>query len=162
MSLLGPLCSIKLFQKFGRKGIIVGGFLGMSIFHIATAVSYSLGSSVMCLLSMSCVVFIWQMTLGCVFFVYICEVLCGAAIGMANLMGTLSICSITYLSPMIIEKFEINTIFYGWATIQIIPLVLFKIYMKETKGLNYEEKSALYKQKNVWMGWIIKNHILTQ
>lgn len=99
---IGPILSIKLFQKVGRKGIILGGFLGCCVFHTATAVSYSLGSSIMCLLCMSSIVLIWQMTLGCCFFVYICEVLSGAAIGTVNGVGLLSLCSISYLSPMVI------------------------------------------------------------
>ena len=83
-ALIGPICSIKLFQKVGRKNIVVGGFLGCGIFHLLTAISYSLGSSIMCLLFMACMVFVWQMTIGCVYFVYVSEVLCGAAIGMSN------------------------------------------------------------------------------
>ena len=135
---MGPIISIKLFQKVGRKGIWVGGLLGCCIFHLFTAISYSLENSIMCLLSMACMVFVWQMTIGCVYFVYVSEVLCGAAIGMANFIQLLSLCSVAYLSPMIIQKFDLNTIFYSWSIIQIIPLVLFSVYMKETKGLDEE------------------------
>ena len=64
--------------------MLLGGLTGCCVFHLLTAISYSLGSTIFCLLSMGLMVFTWQLTIGSIYFVYVSEVLCGAAIGTVN------------------------------------------------------------------------------
>ena len=52
------------------------------------------------------------MTIGSAYFVYISEVLCGSAMGMAVFIQLCSLLTITFISPMVIATFQIDTIFY--------------------------------------------------
>jgi hypothetical protein len=37
---IGPILSIYIFQKAGRKSIIIAGFFGCLVMHLGTAISY--------------------------------------------------------------------------------------------------------------------------
>jgi hypothetical protein len=89
------------------------------------------------------------MTIGSAYFVYISEVLCGSAMGMAVFIQMCSLLTITFLSPLVIETFEIDTIFYTLTIGEVFPFVLLGYFMKETKGLSHQEKYRLYRRDNV-------------
>jgi len=104
-------------QKAGRKSILIYGFLFCGIFHLITAILFANEMPFGCLLSMSMYLLIWQLTIGSTFFVYISEVLCGSAIGMAIFIELIAVLFVTFISPTIIDSFSIDTIFYAMAAI---------------------------------------------
>jgi hypothetical protein len=89
------------------------------------------------------------MTIGSAYFVYISEVLCGSAMGMAVFIQLCSLLTITFISPMVIATFQIDTIFYTLSFCEFFPIVLLGYFMKETKGLTHQEKFVLYRKDAV-------------
>ena len=57
----------------------------------------------------------------------------------------LGLCVVSSVSPALINSsFGVGNIFLTMGALQIIPCVYLVIYMKETKGLNSDQKDKLY------------------
>ena len=91
----------------------------------------------------------WQNTNGTIFFIYASEVMVDSAIGLANmLLMILLIAQSLLVEPLLqLPSVGVKGIFLGLAVVQALTIVFIYFFVKETKGLNSNEKKGLYKKK---------------
>lgn len=101
------------------------------------------------LAGMLTVILSFQMSNGAMFFMYAAEVVVDSAIGLCLLvlMGWLVIESLVLETIFDIKAIGIKGVFIGFGGLQLLLLIFMFFYVRETKGLNTEQKKNLYKPK---------------
>ena len=148
VSLFASLCSGPIIQRFGRKIIILIGFLMVAISHfIFMAISLNDSKSEALKYMVILVLFFYVITLGAVKWVYLGDILKGPGLGIANMINFTTAFTVTQVGPIISESVGPSETFaiFGVACGLCFFFALF--FLKETKGLSYFETLNIFNKE---------------
>jgi len=133
-----------------RRHVLLVGHFFIMVGHILmyTFIRLEIGTNTM-LASMLTIVLSFQMSNGGMFFMYAAEVVVDAGIGLCLmvLLGLLVLQTLTVELFFDIDAIGIKGVFIGFGGFQLLLLLFIFIFVRETKGLNTEQKKNLYKPK---------------
>lgn len=143
---LGAILSYYSIAIFSRRTIFIGGHFFMAALCTLTGYFIRQKQVELVLLAVCSHIVVYQATQGAAMFIYIAEIanhdgLLGLCIFMQMVSTTLQSMSATWLMNGVLG---VDGLFFVLAVIQVIAVICFTFFMKETQGLKPAEKKVLY------------------
>lgn len=145
-NIFGAILSYYTIKIFSRRAIFVGGHILMGAILGVSGYFVYMNQLELLLLSFCTFCAVYQATQGSCLFIYVAEIVVNeVAMGLAlfSLMLAMTIQSM-FSTYMINCKCGLDVILYLIGLFQLVPAVYFYFFMRETQGLNMQQKKKLY------------------
>jgi len=148
LSLTGVLVGFRLIRHFGRRTLLIVGFIGTTVAHLLIGVSSLLlpdgtGRAYVILVFVVIFVFITQATIAPIVWLMLAEIFPqrfrGFGLGISVLFLWLANFAIGLLFPSVVASFGISTTFFVFAAIQVLSLIFVYTSAPETRGRSLEQ-----------------------
>jgi major inositol transporter-like SP family MFS transporter len=148
LSLAGVLVGFKLIQHFGRRTLLIVGFIGTTVSHLligtfSMVLPDGLGRASVILVFTVVFVFITQATIGPIVWLMLAEIFPqkfrGFGLGVSVLFLWLSNFAIGLLFPSVVASFGISATFFVFAALQVLSLIFVATSAPETRGRSLEQ-----------------------
>ena len=148
LSLTGVLVGFRLIRHFGRRTLLIVGFIGTTAAHLLIGVSSLLlpdgtGRAYVILVFVVIFVFITQATIAPIVWLMLAEIFPqrfrGFGLGISVLFLWLANFAIGLLFPSVVASFGISTTFFVFAAIQVLSLIFVYTSAPETRGRSLEQ-----------------------
>ena len=145
---LSSIISVLSAGVFGRKFLLIVGHFAIALCMILLGFFASNNFTIDIISLLLFYLFIFQTTLGPIFWIYITEVLVDSAIGftVSVFFGAMTFISLVSL-PIIESNYKLQGLFWVFGFVTLIGGLISIAYVKETQELSDREKRELYKQK---------------
>lgn len=145
MNFVGAIAAYLTVNNFGRVSILLNSHWGMAVAHWILAVcimfEYNFASVLLILVH----IFIFQISEGPILWIYSAEVCYDSAFGLVTFGQFLNLFLISVVTEYIIAGLGNDGTFFFFGTMSFIGGIFIKIFVKETRGLNDQQKKQLYK-----------------
>jgi hypothetical protein len=143
---VGAILSYYSIAIFSRRTIFIGGHFFMAALLTLTGYFIRINEVELVLLTICSHIIVYQATQGAVMFIYIAEIanhdgILGLCVFVQMVFATLQSMSTTALMS---GALGVDGLFFVLGVVQVIALVCFSVFMKETQGLKPAEKKQLY------------------
>jgi major inositol transporter-like SP family MFS transporter len=148
LSLSGVLVGFRLIRHFGRRTLLIVGFIGTTVSHLLIGASSMLlpdgtGRAFVILVFVVIFVFITQATIAPIVWLMLAEIFPqkfrGFGLGISVLFLWLANFAIGLLFPSVVASFGISTTFFVFAAIQVLSLIFVATSAPETRGRSLEQ-----------------------
>lgn len=148
LSLAGVLVGFRLIRHFGRRTLLIAGFIGTTVSHLLIGASSLLlpdgtGRAYLILVFTVIFVFITQATIGPIVWLMLAEIFPqkfrGFGLGVSVLCLWLSNFAIGLLFPSVVASFGISATFFVFAALQVLSLIFVATSAPETRGRSLEQ-----------------------
>jgi major inositol transporter-like SP family MFS transporter len=148
LSLSGVLLGFRLIRHFGRRTLLITGFIGTTVAHLLIGASSLLlpdGTmrAFVILAFVVVFVFITQATIAPIVWLMLAEIFPqkfrGFGLGISVLFLWLANFAIGLTFPSVVDAFGISTTFFVFAAIQVLSLVFVAACAPETRGRSLEQ-----------------------